>query len=289
MRKFLLLAMLLVAAPAAMVWYAAPLLGKNPALRTGNQAGFDAGENAAKTARGADSRTALNADPGFPWGVVATNSACYDQSMRRLGMLAGGTPVEAVSRKYWPDAALVECKVLRKRVWQDRTVWIREGDLVLFDGETYAEADADERDTAIDYFTALGTYERERAKAEPKRARNPFAAEYENAKAEYDALLGEISQTLEKVRYSNTHELPGGAVERGQLLTRANELRVMQREMTARFEPIRDKWQQWEDENASPASPPQAPSPAMVEARNTLRTLQPQMRRIAPGFEPALD
>jgi hypothetical protein len=242
--------------------------------------------DAAPAAAAPDPRAAKNADPGLPWGVVATNSACYDKSVTRLGVLPGGTPVEVVSRKRLPANELIECKVLKNGFWQERTVWFFDSDLVLFDSVTYAETPRETRDALLDYFTAWGEYEKEKtALIERMRPRNPHESAYRKAKAEHDALAKEIAETMERVRYSDTHTLPGGAKERGDLLKKANELRVRQKADAVRFEPVKERYEQWEREHASVFKPDDLPStPKMIEDKATMEKLRPIVEKIVPSL-----
>lgn len=229
-----------------------------------------------------DARAAENPDPGLPWGVVATNSFCYDGSHRRLGTLPGGTPVERVATRDHASGPLVLCKVLWKGRWQEREMWLSAADLILFDGASYSETDRASRDAVLDYCAAWGRYEAAKSAFEARRASaNPHAAEYEKAKARHEEMQREVDEVLAKVRYSNTHDLPGGPKERAALLARANELRVEQRDEAAAFAEVRDRWQAWEDSHAAKAVPE---PPEMRAAAAEMARLRPAASAIVPGL-----
>lgn len=243
-----------------------------------------AGTAAASQDDAPDPRAAKNADPGLPWGVVATNSFCYDGSLHRLGTIPGATPVERVSSRTFPFGEIVECKVLKNLVWQERTVWFFDTDLICFDGVSYAETDRSQRDAILDYCAAWTRYETAKAANFARfKPLNPHEEAYKKAKAEHDALQNEISETMAKVRYSDRNELPGGPAERAALLKKANELRVKQKAEAARFAPVRDRWQAWEDEHdLDEDSVPE--SPAMREAKAEMDRLRPAAARLVPDL-----
>ena len=232
---------------------------------------------------GYDPRAALNPDPGLPWGVVMTNSACFDGRLRRAGTIPGGTAVEQVEVRTAPAGDFMRCKVLWKGEWQDREMWFRAPDVVIFGGPCYAEADPAARDAVLDYCAAWGRYEAARAANAARALSNPHEAEYGEAKARHDALEAEVEDVLARVRYSNTHDLPGGQRERAQLLARANRLRVEQRDEAAAFAAVRDRWQAWEDAHpAAGRTPP--PTPEMRAAAAEMQRLRPAASALLHGI-----
>ena len=230
-----------------------------------------------------DPRRAKNADPGFGWGVVVTNSFCYDGSLRSIGKLSGGTVVAHMTKATRNGREWVSCKVLRDLEWQARTVVLETADVRLFD-VPYKDTDRAQRDAIIDYCTAYGKLEALRAAAVPHRGRNPHEAEYRAAKAKHDALSKEIGELRQKERLSQRQDLPGGPEERQRVLSRLRELKGEQARDNAVFNPIRDRWVAWEQ--AHPQIDPSMVSttPEMQEQMDAMARLKPVVEKICPGL-----
>ena len=200
-----------------------------------------------------DPRGALNDDPGYPMGVVVTNSFYYDARGHRLGTMPGGTAVENLETVQMGDTLV--CKTLvfhpKKRIWQETAVWFEASDLVLLNAP-YQDLPRAERDAIVDYCTAKGqwvdAYNKLAARTVGKwnaSHKNPYEAEYQAAKAKHDALMERIRENDKKIKWSQTHDDP----KRPAYLREGQKLAGEQRDDARVWNPIRQKWQQWEDEN----------------------------------------
>lgn len=200
-----------------------------------------------------DPRGALNDDPGYPMGVVVTNSFYYDARGHKLGTMPGGTAIENLETVQMGDTLV--CKTLvfhpKKRIWQETAVWFEASDLVLLNAP-YQDLPRAERDAIVDYCTAKGlwvdAYNKMAARVTAKwnaSHKNPYEAEYQAAKAKHDALVERIRENDKKIKWSQTHEDP----QRPAYLRAGQKLAAEQREDAAVWNPIRDKWQQWEREH----------------------------------------
>ena len=200
-----------------------------------------------------DPRGALNDDPGYPMGVVVTNSFYYDARGHKLGTMPGGTAIENLETVQLGDTLV--CKTLvfhpKKRIWQETAVWFEAADLVLLNAP-YQDLPRAERDAIVDYCTAKGqwidAYNKQAARIVAKwnaAHKNPYEAEYQAAKAKHDALVERIRENDKKIKWSQTHEDP----QRPAYLRAGQKLAAEQREDAAVWNPIRDKWQAWEREH----------------------------------------
>jgi hypothetical protein len=233
---------------------------------------------------GPDPRAATNADPGYGWGVLVRNADFFDPKMKKLGTLPGGTVVEHMTVVQKPEGEVVSCRVLRNLEWQPRAVVFFTADLVRFDGVTYADAPRRERDAVMDYCTASAKLDALRAAQQPKRAKNPFEEEYRAAKAKHDAFQKHVNEVNSKIRWANTHDLPGGPTERARLLQEGRELRGKQVAEDAAFKPIRDKWTDWEKKHPQQNWRPVKETPEMKELQQIIDKLRPAVVQICPGL-----
>ena len=233
---------------------------------------------------GPDPRAAKNADPGYGWGVLVRNADFFDPQMKKLGTLPGGTVIEHMTVVQKDEGEVVSCRVLRNLEWAPRAVVFFTADLVRFQGVTYADAPRKERDVVIDYCTAAGKLEALRAAQQPKRGKNPYEAEYQAAKAKHDAFQKHVNEVLAKVRYANTHDLPGGPAERARLLSESRTLRSQQVTEDAAFKPIRDKWTEWERKHPEPSFRPVKTTPEMKQLQEQIDRLRPAAQQICPGI-----
>lgn len=262
-----------------------------------------------------DPRGALNDDPGFPMGVVATNSFYYDARGRKLGSMPGGTVVENLETAQAGD--ILVCKTLvfhpKKRIWQETAVWFEASDLVLLNAP-YQDLPRAERDALVDYCAAKGAwidaYNKLAAKVVARwnaAHKNPYEAEYQAAKAKHDALMERIRENDKKIKWSQTHDDP----KRPAYLREGQKLAGEQRDDARVWNPIRQKWQAWEDEHGGsdddgpgsydPAPVRPGPNPVVripgngeaVEIRETpdmeawrakMDELAPVVRAIAPDL-----
>ncbi len=233
---------------------------------------------------GPDPRAAKNEDPGYPWGVLVRDAAFFDPQMKKLGTLPAGSVIEHMTVVKKPEGEVVSCRVLRNLEWKQRAVVFFTADLVRFDGVTYADAPRKERDAVIDYCTAAGKLEALRAAQQPKRGKNPHEAEYQAAKAKHDAFQKRVNEVNSKIRWANTHDLPGGPTERARLLQEGRNLRGQQVAEDAAFKPIRDKWTEWERKHPEQHWRPVKETPEMKELQKIVDKLRPAVQQICPGI-----
>lgn len=233
---------------------------------------------------GPDTRAAKNADPGYGWGVLVRNADFFDPQMKKLGTLPGGTVIEHMTVVRKDEGEVVSCRVLRNLEWAPRAVVFFTADLVRFDGVTYADAPRRERDAVIDYCTASAKLEALRGAQQPKRGKNPYEAEYRAAKAKHDAFQKHVNEVNAKIRWSNTHNLPGGPSERARLMQEGRTLRGQQVTADAEFKPIRDKWTEWERKHPEQPFRPVRETPEMKELQKIVDKLRPAVVQICPGL-----
>ena len=203
-----------------------------------------------------DPRGALNDDPGFPMGIVITNSFYYDARGNQLGFFPGGTVVETLETANAGGKMVCKTRFFHpvKRLWQDDEIWFEATDLLLLNAP-YQDLPRKERDALVDYCTAKGkwvsAYEKLAEKAIAKYAadhKNPNEEEYRSAKARHDELMGRISENKKKLQWSQTHDDP----KRGQYLQEGRTLAAEQREENKAWVPVLTKWQQWESAHMTP-------------------------------------
>ena len=231
-----------------------------------------------------DPRAAKNADPGYGWGVLVRDADFFDPKMKKLGTLPGGTVVEHMTVVRKDEGEVVSCRVLRNLEWAPRAVVFYTADLVRFDGVTYADAPRRERDAVIDYCTASARLESLRGAQQPKRGKNPYEEEYREAKEKHDAFQKHVNEVNAKIRYSNTHNLPGGPSERARLMQEGRVLRSRQVTEDAAFKPIRDKWADWEKKHPESLVRPVRETPEMKELQQILDRLRPTVQELCPGL-----
>ena len=233
---------------------------------------------------GPDLRAAKNADPGYGWGVLVRNADFFDPKMQKLGALPGGTVIEHMTVVQKPEGEVVSCRVLRNLEWAPRAVVFFTADLVRFQGVTYADAPRRERDAVIDYCTAVSKIEALRAAQQPKRGKNPYEAEYRAAKEKHDKFQKHVNEVNAKIKYSNTHNLPGGPAERQRLMQEGRTLRGQQVTVEAEFKPIRDKWTEWERQHPEQPWRPVKETPEMKELQKIVDKLRPTVQQLCPGI-----
>ena len=254
-----------------------------------------------------DPRGALNDDPGFPMGIVITNSFYYDARGNQLGFLPGGTVVETIETANAGKKLVCKTRFFHpvKRLWQDDEIWFEATDLLLLNAP-YQDLPRKERDALVDYCTAKGKwmdeYGRLAEKAVAKYAadhKNPYEAEYRAAKAKHDELMARVSENKKKLQWSQTHDDP----KRGQYLAEGRTLAAEQREDNKVWLPILTKWQQWESAHMTPtdtftpggddggrvkpAPRMRVPVPgkddfAVVDETATMKALREQMEELEP-------
>ena len=203
-----------------------------------------------------DPRGALNDDPGFPMGIVVTNSFFYDDRGNKINSMPGGTVVENLETADKAGRTYCRTRVFHpvKRLWQDEEVWFEATDLILLNAP-YQDLPRKERDALVDYCEAKGKWMAGYAKLAEKAAakyaadhRNPYEAEYQAAKARHDELMARVAENKKKLQWSQTHDDP----KRGQYLQEGRTLAAEQREDAKVWQPIVQKWQMWESQHMTP-------------------------------------
>jgi hypothetical protein len=87
-----------------------------------------------------------------------------------------------------------------------------------------------------------------------------------------------------KIRWANTHDLPGGPTERARLLQEGRNLRSQQVAEDAEFKPIRDKWTEWERKHPEQRWRPVKETPEMKELQAIVDRLRPAAQQICQGI-----
>ncbi len=233
----------------------------------------------------------LPPSPAPNWGVVSSaKTDTFDSTGAKRGTIQAGSAVAWTRRSTLPSQpgkTFAECFLLRNGEWHPAAFFVATSDLVLFEGVAYEETNPAQRDAAMEYFTLLGRYETLRAAAEARAAaerQNPYEAEYRAAKAKFDEIQTEVNAIMERVRWSDTHDLPGGIRERGQLLQRAQALRPVQNEARRAFNPIREKWEAWEAQHPNSGSNAPVSTPDMRLLEKELARLRPEVAKFVPGL-----
>lgn len=203
-----------------------------------------------------DPRGALNDDPGYPMGIVVTNSFYYDARGNQQGFMPGGTVIETLETKDVGGKMVCKAVIFHpvKRLWQDQEIWFESTDLVLLNAP-YQDLPRAERDALVDYCTAKGkwmaAYGKLAEKAIAKYAadhKNPYEAEYQAAKAKHDDLMARVAENKKKLQWSQTHDDP----KRGQYLQEGRTLAAEQRDEAKVWQPVLQKWQMWESQHMTP-------------------------------------
>ena len=255
-----------------------------------------------------DPRGALNEDPGFPMGIVVTNSFFFDARGNKINTMPGGTVVESLETRDVGGKMVCRTRVFHpvKRLWQEEEVWFEATDLVMLNAP-YQDLPRKERDALVDYCTAKGkwmvAYQKLAEKASAKYAadhQNPYEVEYQAAKAKHDELMARVAENKKKLQWSQTHDDP----KRGQYLAEGRNLAAEQREDARVWQPILQKWQMWESQHMTPTdtftpageevSDSLKPAPRMrifvnakgdsvvVDETATMQSLREQMEALAP-------
>ena len=217
-----------------------------------------------------DPRAALNDDPGFGWAVVIKNAPYFDKDMRRLGTLKGGSVVAHRTVVMKDEGEVVSCRVLdmQTRKWRPNYVVMLTSDLIRFD-VPYAQTQPSQRDAAIDYFTVNGRLEALRERARASLPTNPYESEYLAAKEKYEALQTEINQMNREVRSVS-------GARRQALLQRLNEYRPKQTAALREFNPIKERYESWEQDHPDAAT-------AEIPVTPEMRALQSELDRLRPS------
>jgi len=217
-----------------------------------------------------DPRSALNDDPGTGWAVVIKSAPYFDKDMRRLGTLPGGSVVSPRTVVVKDDVEVASCRLfdMKNRKWRTNYFVMHTSDLIRFE-VPYSQTDPAQRDAVIDYFTVNGRLEALRDRARAALPTNPYEAEYRAAKAKFDTLQTEINEVMAELRRSD-------GSRRQALMQRAQALRPRQTAALREFNPIKERWQAWENEHPSAET-------AVIEDTPEMRALQAELDRMRPS------
>lgn len=223
-----------------------------------------------------DTMSALNADPGYPWGIVVTNSFFFDKDMVKKGILPGGTVIACKDRHELPKGNVVECLYLSSRIWGETPVMIYESDLVTFDG-TYENAPRKDRDILIEYCKLYGRLEDLRARAYSAILnRNPHKEEYRAMAIEYREFNAKIRAAKQKYDVST-------GTERMKLGDELRNYKYEQTGINERYRTASEKYNKWKTDNVDSRAG-QIKTPDMVSIENAMERLRPEVERIVPGL-----
>jgi hypothetical protein len=223
-----------------------------------------------------DPLAALNGEPGYPWGIVVTNSFFYDSNMSKKGVLPGGTVVSCKRKDTHPSGYIYECHYLANRAWRPETVIIFEADLVVFN-TTYRDANKEQRNLLIEYCKLYGRLEELRgAEIQALLNRNPYMNEYKKVAVEYQEFNNKVNAAMEEVKTAE-------GVKRSNLLDELRKQRYAQQELGARFKEISEKYTRWKEENVTPRMG-SVTTPEMNEIQRLMNRLRPEVEKIVPGL-----
>ena len=225
-----------------------------------------------------DARAALNKDPGYPWGIVVTNSFYYDSAMQRIGILAGGTVVARKQSLIKKDGYVAECFYLINRSWQDETIYLYEADLVMFD-VTYQVADKEQRDLLVEYCRTKGMLEELRSKAYKEALRrNPYFEQYKNVVEESKAFTQKTRDAKE--------EFDTASGDRRSVL--ADQLRQYQAEevvIMQRYNALKEPYDTWKTQNIGDEKTPRITKTIEIQnLENRLNGMSEAVQELVPGL-----
>lgn len=223
-----------------------------------------------------DPMAALNPDPGYPWGIVVTNSFFYDRAMTKKGILPGGTVVACKDWKSFHTGNVVECLYMASRIWGGESVFIYESDLVTFDG-TYEKAPRKDRDLLIEYCKLYGRLEDMRAQAHANLLnRNPHLDEYRAAAAEYQQFNDKIRVAKQKYDVST-----GSA--RMKLGDELRKYKYEQTDINSRYKAAKEKYNNWKAANVD-SQADRIKTPEMLSIESAMERMRPEVQQIVPGL-----
>ncbi len=225
-----------------------------------------------------DTMAALNKDPGYKWGIVVTNSFFYDSTMKRAGILAGGTVVARKQSQMQMNGYVAECFYLIDRTWQYDTIYLYESDLVLFDC-TYQEANKDQRNLLLEYCSTKGKLEELRALAyKTAIRRNPYFEQYKTVTDEYKAFVQKARQAKED--FDNASD-----VKRSILLDQLRKYQAEEITIKQRYSAIKGQYDAWKTENIGEDKTPKITKTVEIQnLENKLNALRPVVQEIVPGL-----
>ncbi len=225
-----------------------------------------------------DTKAALNKDPGYPWGIVVTNSFYYDSSMQRIGILAGGTVVECKQSQVQVDGYVSECFYLIDRSWHYETVYLYESDLVKFN-VTYQGAEKTQRDTLVEYCQTKGLLEELRSKAYKEALRkNPYFEQYKTVTEEYKAFAQKARQTKEE--FDQAKEARRSVLMDQLRQYKADETAIMQR-----YKAVKEQYDTWKSQNIGEEKTPRiSKTIEMQNLENKLNAMRESVQGLVPGL-----
>lgn len=253
---------------------------------TNGDAGDDAVEEAEEPAAVAEAEpdeplnvdplAALNGDPGYPWGIVVTNSYFYDARMQPLGVLPGGTVVSCKGKRLIPNGYIFECHYLANRAWRNDTVILYEADLVVFD-TTYADANKEQRNLLVEYCRLYGMLEQLRGEAQKKLLEtNPHIEEYRAAATAYMEFNDRVAAKMEE--YKKTE-----GPRRLELGEELRKLRYSQVPLKNRYDTASAEYEKWKELNVNPRIGALRTT-EMTEIEKMMDRLRPEVQKIVPGL-----
>ena len=225
-----------------------------------------------------DTKSALNEDPGYPWGIVVTNSFYYDSKMNRIGIFAGGTVVECKQSEVQIDGYVSECFYLIDRSWQPETVYLYEADLVKFD-ITYEVANVAQRDMLIEYCRVKGLLEELRGKAYKEALRkNPYFEQYKTATDAYK----DFAQKTRTVK--EEFDLASDA-RRGVLMDQLRRYKAEEVVIVQRYKALKEQYETWKSQNIGDEKTPRITKTVEIQnLENKLNAMRGTVQEIVPGL-----
>ena len=226
-----------------------------------------------------DPGAALNADPGYAWGIVVTNSFFYDAQMNRVGIMAGGTVVARKSSRLLPDGNVAEsCYLKEDRLWVYEPVHLYEADLVVFE-MPYEQADRAPRDLLLEYCRLFGRYEAAKAKLyKDMTMRNPHLAEHQETANAYRAF------SLRAKAIHEEHQTATGA-RRSELEDQLRKMKAEEGDYKRRYEAAKTQYDAWKQQNVlDPAASGRLKTAEMQSIENRMKALRPDVQAIVPGL-----
>lgn len=227
-----------------------------------------------------DAKAALNKDPGYPWGIVVTNSFYYDAKMQRIGILAGGTIVERKGSELQMDGQVAECFYLIDRSWRYETIYLYESDLVMFD-VTYQDAEKTQRDLLVEYCRMKGLLEELRGKAYKEAIRkNPYFEPYKIATTEYKAFAQKAREAKEELDTATTT-----SARRSVLIDQLRRYKAEETEIVQRYKAVKDQYDTWKSQNIGDEKTPRiSKTIEMQNLENKLNAMREAVQALVPGL-----
>ncbi len=225
-----------------------------------------------------DPMAALNSDPGYPWGIVVTNSFYYDSKMNRMGILAGGTVVERKQSKLEIDGQVAECFYLIDRTWRNETLYLYESDLVMFEC-AYQAADKTQRDILVEYCRTRGMLEELRGKAYKEALRkNPYFEQYRNVSEELKTFTQKARQTKEAFDLASDEK-------RSVLMDQLRRYKAEETGIMQRYKAAKEPYDTWKAQNIGEEKTPRITKTVEIQnLENRLEGMREAVQELVPGL-----